>query len=479
MSAPVSISNMHGISHTAIYLISIFLIIYLVLTVFLTIRLRSKDSSEFMVAARSMPAIVVGILMMSEFVGAKSTIGTAQSAFESGVAALWAVLSAGIGFPLFGFFLARKFYASGEFTISGAIARKYGRSTQITVSLIMVYALLLVNVGYYLSGAAALSTVLGIPLISAAILTAVVCTFYCAIGGFKSVAYVSMLHTLLKYAGVLIVLAVALTMSGGVKPMFDRLPEFYFSGTGKIGLTKIIAWSIANIGAIFSTQYIIQAIASLRSPESARNAAYIAGILCVPISIALGLIGVAAKFLFPGLNSLYAFPVFMTYMSPALAALVAVSLAASVFVGVSSVNLAISSLIVKDFYSPWGHPTAGQEFKASRWLSIPIGFLPLFLVFLFPQVLHLSFFTRALRLSIAIVAVVGFYLPFFSSSRGATVGFLGAAVATTIWYLLGDPFGIDDIYVALATPPMLMLVERLFPPTGGRANVASISTNIK
>ena len=82
--------------------------------------------------------------MMSEFVGAKSTIGTAQSAFESGLAAAWAVLSAAIGFPLFGVFLARKLYASGEFTISGAIARKYGRSTQVTVSLIIFAVVYLV-----------------------------------------------------------------------------------------------------------------------------------------------------------------------------------------------------------------------------------------------------------------------------------------------------------------------------------------------
>src|SRR5580698_11595594 len=171
------------------------LIIYVTVTLFLTVRLRSKNAGDFMVAARSMPAIVVGVLMMSEFVGAKSTIGTAQSAFESGLAAAWAVLSAAIGFPLFGVFLARKLYASGEFTISGAIARKYGRSTQVTVSLIMIYALLLVNVGYYISGAAAISSVLRISLPSAALITAAVSTFYCSIGGLKSVAYVAVMHT--------------------------------------------------------------------------------------------------------------------------------------------------------------------------------------------------------------------------------------------------------------------------------------------
>ena len=69
--------------------------------------------------------------MLSEFIGAKSTIGTAQGAFESGMAASWAVLSAAVAFPLFGLFLAKKLYNTGEFTISGAIFKRYGKSTQL------------------------------------------------------------------------------------------------------------------------------------------------------------------------------------------------------------------------------------------------------------------------------------------------------------------------------------------------------------
>jgi solute:Na+ symporter, SSS family len=436
------------------------LIAYLAGTFWLTVRLRSKTSGDFMIAARSMPAIVIGILMMSEFIGAKSTIGAAQSGFESGLAASWAVLSAAIGFPLFGLFLAKKLYSSGEFTISGAIGRKYGRSTQVTVSLIMIYALLLVNVGYYVSGAAAISSVLQISLPSAAVITAVVSTFYCAIGGMKSVAYVSLMHTAIMYIGIFIVLAVALNMTHGVLPIVAQMPDYYFTWDGKIGPSKIAAWIIANVGAIFSTQYIIQAMSSLKRPESVRRSTYISAVLCVPISMALGLIGVAAKFLFPRMNSLYAFPIFLNHMSPIVAGIVTTALAASLFVGVSSVGLAISSLIVRDFYVPARHPSPEAEFRMSRLLSIPIGFVPLIFVLFVPEVLHLSFFTRALRLSISVVAMIGFYLPFYRSNRGATLGILVAAISTTAWYLLGDPCGIDDIYIALIAPPAVMLVER-------------------
>jgi SSS family solute:Na+ symporter len=135
---------------------------------------------------------------------------------------------------------------------------------------------------------------------------------------------------------------------------------------------------------------------------------------------------------------------------------------ASILVGVSSVALAISALVVRDFYVPMRQPSQEAQLRMSRLLSVPIGFLPLLFVFFAPQVLHLSFFTRALRLSISVVAIFAFYLPRFGTNRGATIGLIAATVTTTGWYVMGDPFGIDDIYIALATPAVVMLLDWLF-----------------
>lgn len=194
-------------------------IAYILFTTWLTFRIRSKNSGDFMEGSRAMPAFIVGILLMSEYIGAKSTIGTAQAAFESGIAASWSVLGAAIGFPLFGLILVKRIYNTGKITISGAIAEKYGNSTKNIISLIMIYALLLVNVGNYVSGAAAISTVLKVNLPVAAFITAIVSTFYFAFGGMKGVAWVTMLHSALKYAGLLIILGFALSKTGGFSPM--------------------------------------------------------------------------------------------------------------------------------------------------------------------------------------------------------------------------------------------------------------------
>ena len=244
--------------------------------------------------------------------------------------------------------------------------------------------------------------------------------------------------------------------------MVQALPPHYFTWDGSIGASTIVAWTIGTTGAIFSTQFIMQAISSSTDANQARRSTFYAAILCFPLGIALGLIGVAAKFLHPTLNSLYALPVFLQGMNPLLAGLVTTSLVASVFVSVSTVALAIASLVMRDFYVPRFRPAPDAELRATRWISIGIALAPLVFVFFVPEILRLSFFTRALRLSIGIVAVVGFYSPLFRSGRGATLGLLAAAVFTSVWYLLGNPYGIDNMYVAAITPLVVMAIERAF-----------------
>ena len=436
-------------------------IVYIVITSLVSIRLRSRNSGEFMVAGRSMPAIVVAILLMSEFIGAKSTVGTSQEAFTAGLAASWSVLAAAIGFLFFGLFMAKRLYSSGEFTISGFIARKYGKGAKLVVSAIMIYALFLVNVGNYVSGAAAISTVMRINLTTAAIITAIVSTIYFVWGGLKSVAILTIVHSTVKLIGIGILVAVAWKLCGGVAPMVQAMPAHYFTWSGALSGSTIGAWIIGTAGAIFSTQFIIQAISATKSPEAARNSSLMAAVLCVPISIALGFIGVAAKFLYPDIKSLYALPVFLQHMNPLLAGIVTTSLVASIFVSVCTVALAIASLIVKDFYVPRYNPTPEVELRMTRWISLVVGFLPLVFVLFVPQILALSFFTRALRLSVSVVALIGIYAPFFSTKRGAVWGLVLATLATTVWYLLGNPFGIDNMYVALITPAVVLVFGKL------------------
>jgi SSS family solute:Na+ symporter len=156
---------------------------------------------------------------------------------------------------------------------------------------------------------------------------------------------------------------------------------------------------------------------------------------------------VAAKFLFPEIKGLYALPIFLQHMHPVLAGVVTVSLVASIFVSVSTVALAIASLMVKDFYVPRYHPTPERELIATRWISLLVGFIPLIFVLFVPQILALSFFTRAA--SDGDGGGADGHHRSSTVARGAIAALVLATIATSVWYLLDNPFGIDNMYIAL------------------------------
>jgi SSS family solute:Na+ symporter len=245
--------------------------------------------------------------------------------------------------------------------------------------------------------------------------------------------------------------------------MRQALPASYFTWDGAVGAPTIGAWMVGAIGAIFSTQYIVQALAASKTPVDAQRSALIAAVLCLPLGFALGFIGIAAKYLYPAQKSLYALPVFISKMSAPLAGLVTVSLVASVLVSVSTVAVATTSLVMRDFYVPWRKPGPEHELKATRLVGLAVGLVPLICVFFTPHILALAFFTRALRLSITLVALTAVYLPWIRSGRAAVAALIASCFATTGWYLAGNPFGVDNMYVAAVVPPLVLIGERLLP----------------
>ena len=40
-----------------------------------------------------------------------------------------------------------------------------------------------------------------------------------------------------------------------------------------------------------------------------------------------------------------------------------------------------------------------------------------------------------------------------------------STLGTTVWFLMGNPFGIDNIYVAAVVPLIIMLIDHLVKPS--------------
>jgi solute:Na+ symporter, SSS family len=403
------------------------------------------------------PSVLVGLMLMSEFIGTSASVGTAQEAYRFGISASWNIIALGAGFLFYAFLLAGKYKESGHNTISAVFAEVYGPQTKIATSLVMIFALQIVAVALYAGGGAILSGLLAVDRTLATVICGVVAVLYVFMGGMRSVVYTNVIHSLVKYIGIAIAAYFGITKVGGFGELQARLPAEMFSWTN-VGWGQIFAWFIAGVGATFSTQYVIQAINTVDTKQRAQAASLYTALLLVPFGIATALIGMCSLALFPNIKSINAFSALIADMNGVMAGIVAAGLAASLFGTIAAISVSTATLLYKDFYARLATKQGDeqQSLKFIRATTIVVGLLPIVLAIYTPNILQITFLAKAIRASLSVLVLLVFYAPWFGSKTGALVSILGSLVATIAWFVMGNPFGIDPAYVALVVPLIIM-----------------------
>lgn len=412
---------------------------------------------------KAIPAFLIGLLLMSEFIGTTASVGTAQYAYMFGISAGWNVAVLGIGFLVFSFLLARKYKELGENTISGVLSSVYGPKVKIATSVIMIFALQIVAVSTMASAGAVLAPLLDVDRQVAIVVVGVLASVYVGIGGMRSVIYTNVIHGIVIIGGIFLAMAFGLVRVGGLSELNAAVPEGFWSLTN-VGWSQIIAWLVAGAGATFATQYVIQAIATVEDGHKARVATIWSSILLIPLGFAAAMIGVIASVLYPGIESLQAFPTLIGDMNTLLASLVVAGLAAAAFGTISALNIGSATLMLKDFYMPiTGRDAADpKSLRFVRMMTVMVGLIPLLLALVAADVVKVTFLAKALRAALAVLVFMAFYSPRFGTRTGAIVSIALALIGTIGWFLAGNPWGIDNAYVALCVPLVVMTISHLF-----------------
>ncbi|MDR3532376.1 MAG: sodium:solute symporter family protein [Rhodopila sp.] len=412
-----------------------------------------------MLAKKQMNYWVVGVLLMSEFIGPGSTLGTAQGGFETGLSVAWNSSFLAVGFVFYSFFVAPRINALGEYTISGALARHYGPQVKLLVSITMIVALSTVNVSNMTGGGAIIASLFHIDIITAIYCVAAATTLIVAFGGIRGVGGANIIHASCKYAGLLVVAITAWLLVHGTPEYFSRIPAGRWSLVEGAGWPQVLAWLIGNIGAVFSTQYVLQSISALPTPAAARKASLLAAATILPIGFLAAFVGVLARGAFPNIKSVTALPAFFDVMNPWLAALCSSSLIAASLVSILAAQLAVTALVMKDFYAPLMQPNEHHSIWATRVMSVFVGMVPIPFALYVPAMINTYFFARSLRTAISILLLFMLYKPLLASKTGGAVALSVAVIATVIWFVCGNPFGIDNMYVALVIPAPILLAD--------------------
>ena len=449
-------------------------VLYLVITTWVGVRsyrVAGKSTSHLMQGKGMIGPVVIGFLMMSEFLGTGTVMGTPQTAFTSGIWAGWSVVTIAFGYVFYAFTMASKYQESGEHTITGVLAKMYGRHTQLVCSVLMLFVTIAMDVSLYVGSGATIAKVMGFSIKVGIITVAVVCALVTATGGIRGVGFSSLIHISMKYMGLLLAAGMAFVLMRKANLSLAMLPAQYWKPEG-LGWGTIVAWPLANIGAVFSTQYVIQSISSLQTPAEAKKASLIASTGMIPVAMLTTYIGLSAKVLFPKIPSINALPEYIGHISPWVGWIIVCCILGSGFVAMLAWALGATAIFMNDFIIPWLKPNERQSLYWTRSTSVAISLLPIPFALYVPELLKVLFLTRALRLSLAVLVIFGFYAPLFNSKKGAMWSIILAGATTISWYFLfnSGPLGgvtvaglrlksVDNIYIAVLVPLLVLIVD--------------------
>ncbi|NEX64358.1 sodium:solute symporter family protein [Noviherbaspirillum galbum] len=245
---------------------------------------RIKNTSDFAVAGRSLPLIMVVTTTFATWFGAETVMGIPAKFVQGGLNAIVEdPFGAGTCLILVGLFFATKLYRQNLLTIGDFFRQRYGKGVEIFCS----GAIILSYLGWVAAQITALGLVFSVLTNGAMSETAgmivgtLAVLIYVVIGGFLAVAWTDFIQMIVLVVGLSIIAFFSADLAGGAgkviamtneKNLWKLLPQPSFTeiaGFVGAGLTMML-------GSI-PQQDVFQRVMSAKDEKTARNGAVIGG----------------------------------------------------------------------------------------------------------------------------------------------------------------------------------------------------------
>lgn len=295
---------------TPIHIIGILLTVGLLLWVSIRSGRKIKDAKAFMTGGKSGSWMVCGAIL-GTLVGGQSTIGTAQLAFSFGLSAWWFTIGAALGGLVLALFYAGPLRRSGCTTLLEIVSREYGRKAETVGSTLFLIGIFISIMAQVLSSSAMITSLFHIPLVWAAIVSALLIMVFVLFGGIQSAGAGGVVKLVLLYISCIAAGAMVWALGNGPSGIIHDIENIYTSSQlGRInGLTNIesihhrygnpvargplkdIGGCLSLILGVVSTQTYAQGIWSGATTAKARRGGLYCAFLIPILGAACTLIG--------------------------------------------------------------------------------------------------------------------------------------------------------------------------------------------
>lgn len=263
-----------------------FVVLYLLGTLALGVwaGTRIKNTSDFAIAGRSLPLIMVITTTFATWFGAETVMGIPAKFVQGGLGAIVEdPFGAGTCLILVGAFFATRLYRQNLLTIGDFYRQRYGRGVEVFCS----GAIILSYLGWVAAQITALGLVFSVLTDGAMSETAgmivgtLAVLIYVVIGGFLAVAWTDFIQMIVLVIGLSVIAVFSADLAGGAdqvfalaqsKELFKFLPPPTFTE-----IAMFIGAALTMMLGSIPQQDVFQRVMSAKDEKTARNGAMIGG----------------------------------------------------------------------------------------------------------------------------------------------------------------------------------------------------------
>jgi SSS family solute:Na+ symporter len=419
-----------------------------------TRRLSRGGMISYLLAGRGLPYWVVAPLLTGLAIGGASTIGVAERAYNSGLAAGWYNAAWAAGAIMVGLIAARRYRQMEVTTIPELFERHYSTAGRVIGVIGQLLLQIVITSLQYVAGGAILSSLLPdvFTFQSGMFVTAVVFIGITLIGGFWAAGLTNIINVVFIYTGVLLGAVLAIGKVGGLGKLVLKFPADYPGfDLGALGWSLVLAWFLVMCTMTFSVQSVVQISFAAKNASSARKGFILGGLVILPVGFISALIGMAATVLHPGIIPTEALPRTVLSLSPIVAGIVLAGLWAADVSTASALLVGSATLVVGDLIKRFWIPGLGEKGEriASRIAILILSVFTYLLAISVRGILQTLLIGLTLTTAYTLITLATLFWPKICRRSHAVWTLLVAMMALGVWLVFP---GVPAFFARLSLP---------------------------
>src|SRR5215472_2505798 len=241
-----------------LYVVVLAIIVAALLAVAIYRTSRVKTKADYLVAGRSLPAVVLVLTLLTSWIGAGSLFAGAENAYKNGFAALWQPAGGWLGLLLI-YFIAPRARKFAQITLPDLLEARYNQAARVLGTFAILFAYIGIT-SYQFKGGGDVLHLIFPDTVSSQLGTYIIAFFVIvttALAGMSSVAYMDVAIGSLVTVICIIAAPYLLHQAGGWSGLHSTLPAQYFQLFGNFRLSAQGVEQSSAMGLVRALEFLV------------------------------------------------------------------------------------------------------------------------------------------------------------------------------------------------------------------------------